>query len=227
MSQHPGPAATTSPPRREGSGEALAVFDLDGTLIKTDSFLPYLFTYARRGRRLWPIVVMPIYLALYACRFLSDRDAKERLIEVFFGNEPLEKISAHSQWFCSNWVQRRLRADTVTKLREHQAAGHRVVLVSASPDLFVPQIGRYLGINETICTQILFENGYCSGKFVGPNCKGDNKVILLTAYLGVETAPDQSYAYGDSRSDFPLLSWVRHGNLVRRNGIMPFGSPRN
>ena len=158
---------------------------------------------------------MPFYIALYLCRILSDRDAKERLIGLFFRDEPLEQISAHSDWFCSEWIVRCLRPDTVKKLREHQDAGHRVVLVSASPDLFVPQVGRFLGINETICTPILFENGSCSGKFAGPNCKGTNKVTMLTSYLNTDTAPEQSYAYGDSRSDFPLLRWVRFGNLVQ------------
>jgi len=224
MRQQPEPASTIPLPPAGFPDEGLAVFDLDGTLIKGDSFLPFLITYARRGRRLWPIIVLPFYLALYVCRILSDRDAKERLIGAFFGKEPMRGITAHSEWFCSGWVQKRLRSDSMKKLREHQAAGHRVILVSASPDLFVPQIGKFLGINETICTRIICENGYCSGKLAGPNCKGDNKVILLKAYLGISVPPDQSYGYGDSRSDFPLLHWVRRGNLVRKNEIIPIVS---
>jgi phosphatidylglycerophosphatase C len=224
MSQRPEPATAIPFPPVDSPEEALAVFDLDGTLIKGDSFLPFLITYARRGRRLWPIIVLPFYVALYVCRILSDRDAKERLIRLFFQNEPVGRITVHSEWFCLQWVQQRLRFDSMKKLREHQAAGHRVILVSASPDLFVPQIGRFLGITETICTPVLFENGYCSGKLSGPNCKGDNKVVLLKAYLGKSTPPYWSYGYGDSQSDFPLLHWVRHGNLVRRNEIIPIAS---
>jgi len=226
MSQQPEPAPTIPFPPVGFPEKALAVFDLDGTLIKGDSFLPFLITYARRGRRLWPIIVLPFYLALYVCRILSDRDAKERLLGAFFGKEPMREITAHSEWFCSRWVRKRLRSDSLKKLREHQAAGHRVILVSASPDLFVPQIGKLLGINETICTRVLVENGYCAGKLAGPNCKGDNKVSLLKAYLGISVPPDQSYGYGDSRSDFPLLHWVRHGNLVRGNEIIPIVSRR-
>jgi phosphatidylglycerophosphatase C len=175
MSPQPEPARPIPFPPVGFPEEVLAVFDLDGTLIKGDSFLPFLITYARRGRRVWPIIVLPFYLALYVCRILSDRDAKERLIGSFFGKEPMRKIIAHSEWFCSGWVQKRLRSDSMKKLREHQAAGHRVILVSASPDLFVPQIGKFLGINETVCTRIAFEDGYCSGKLAGANCKGDIK----------------------------------------------------
>jgi phosphatidylglycerophosphatase C len=204
--------------------DTLAVFDLDGTLIQGDSFLPFLITYAWRKRRFGPILVLPFYLALYVCRILSDRDAKERLIDTFFRGEPLRDIAAHGEWFCSGWVQKHLRSAVLKKLREHQAAGHRVILVSASPDLFVPAIGKFLGIKETICTRVFCEQGHCSGKLAGPNCKGDQKVILLKAYLGIQVPPEQSYGYGDSRSDFPLLHWLRHGHLVRGYEIIPLAS---
>ena len=49
--------------------EALAVFDLDGTLIKGDSFLPFLITYARRGRRFWPIFVLPFFMLVFLTAF--------------------------------------------------------------------------------------------------------------------------------------------------------------
>jgi phosphatidylglycerophosphatase C len=227
MSQQPEDSGASPLPPAGLGGEALAVFDLDGTLIRGDSFLPFLISYAGRRRRPWPMIVLPFYLALYACRILSDRDAKERLIGAFFREEPFERIAAHSERFCSVWIQNRLRDDSLKKLREHQAAGHRVILVSASPDLFVPQVARLLGINDIVCTRVLFENGYCSGTLTGPNCKGENKVLLLQEYLGIKAPPDHSYGYGDSRSDFPLLRWVRQGYLVRRRGINPIGPEPN
>ena len=197
----------------------LAVFDFDGTLIKGDSFLPFLITYAWRRRRFRPIFILPFYLALYVCRILSDRDAKERLIGVFFRQEPIAKISTHSERFCSEWVQRRFGVNVLRKLREHQAAGHRVMLVSASPDLYIPQVAVFLGITETVCTRVSIEDGYCKGTLAGPNCKGLNKVTLIQEYLGITTSPDPSYGYGDSRSDLPVLTWVRRGFLCRRSRL--------
>lgn len=203
----------------ESDVRPLAVFDFDGTLIKGDSFLPFLVTYAWRRRRFRSIFILPFYLALYACRILSDRDAKERLIGVFFREEPIATISAHSERFCSQWVQRRLRVDVLRKLREHQAAGHRVMLVSASPDLYIPHVAVFLGITETVCTRVSIEDGYCKGTLAGPNCKGLNKVTLIQEYLGITTSPDPSYGYGDSPSDLPVLTWVRRGFLCRRSRL--------
>jgi phosphatidylglycerophosphatase C len=197
----------------------LAVFDLDDTLVRGDSFLPFLLSYAWRHRRFWPLVIMPWILALYACRVLSDRSAKERLLVLFFGNEPLTRIAAHADLFCSRWVRSRLRPHVVRRLREHQDQGHRVVLLSASPDLYVPQMGALLGISEVVCTRVSCSGGLCRGLLDGPNCKGQNKVDMLQAYLGATTPLVRTYAYGDSRSDMLLLRWVNHGFLVGRRGM--------
>jgi phosphatidylglycerophosphatase C len=135
---------------------------------------------------------------------------------VFLRREPLHELAAYAQEFCSGWLCRRLRPPVLALLRQHQAAGHRVVLVSASPDLYVPQVAEYLGIFEWVCTCVSVENGICTGILAGPNCKGWYKVQLLQRHLGTATPPDLSYAYGDSPSDLPLLSWVRYGALIKR-----------
>jgi hypothetical protein len=70
-------------------------------MIRGDSFLPFLIGCARRGRRLLPVLALPLYLALYALRLLSDRDAKERLIQAFFVKKPAPKIDAHSERSCT------------------------------------------------------------------------------------------------------------------------------
>jgi phosphoserine phosphatase len=70
----------------------------------------------------------------------------------------------------------------------------------------------------------MIEDGYGSGRLAGPSCKGDHKVTLLKEYLGVGVPPGRSYGYGDSRSDLPLLRWVRDGIRVRRHGIVPIAS---
>jgi hypothetical protein len=55
----------------------LAVFDLDGALTARDTFLQLLADYARKRRRLRPLLALAAYLGLYACRLHSDRAAKE------------------------------------------------------------------------------------------------------------------------------------------------------
>ena len=44
--------------------------------------------------------------------------------------------------------------DALAALQVHRAAGDHLVLLSASPDLYVPLIGRLLGFERTLCTEI-------------------------------------------------------------------------
>lgn len=200
----------------------LAVFDLDGTLVRGDTFLPFLVGYAIRRRRLRALLGLPFHLALYLGRLRSDHDTKERLTVAFFRGETRAEIARHAARFCEQWVPRRLRPDLVLALREHQAAGHRVVLLSASPDLYVEEIGRLLGVEHVVCTRIALREDCCDGQIVGRNCKGEHKVALLREALGIDRPPAGSYAYGDSPSDRSILGWVDHGFLVVKGRLRRF-----
>jgi phosphatidylglycerophosphatase C len=213
-------APTSVPPPATHQDDPLAIFDLDGTLIRGDSFLPFLVSFAWRRRRFLPILVLPFYVALYACRVLSAQRAKERLIRAFVRGETTEEIARHAERFTSDWVQKRFRQEVLALLRKHQQAGHRVVLISASPDLYVPCIARSLNVTETICTRVAIANGVYLGSLASPNCKGEQKVVMLQSYLGRSKAPAGSCAYGDSRSDLALIHWVGRGYRVGRT-IVP------
>ncbi len=202
-------------------GPPLAVFDLDGTLVRGDSFLPFLISYAWRRRRVWPLLTLPFYLGLYACRILSDRNAKERVLISFLRGQSTASVAEHAGWFCSWWVRHKLNAEVIRRLREHQEAGHRVILLSASPDVYVPAIGAFLGIDEVVCTQVATDGERWDGAIIGVNCKGDAKIELLRQRLEPHAVSSRSYAYGDSRSDLPLLRWVSEGFLVKGGQLLP------
>ena len=57
------PHAATSVPPTAGREEPLAVFDLDGTLVRGDSFLPFLLSYAWRYRRFRPLLTASLTAA--------------------------------------------------------------------------------------------------------------------------------------------------------------------
>jgi phosphatidylglycerophosphatase C len=208
----------TPAPPTAAAARPLAVFDLDGTLTARDTFLPFLVSYARRRRRLRPLLTLPVYLGLYACRVLSDRAAKERVLVSFLRGRCRREVADHADWFARTWVPPRLRPDVLGKLREHQRSGHRVVLLSASPDVYVPAIARELGIDEVICTQVACDGATWAGALAGPNCKGAAKLARLQEYLGCERWGGESYAYGDRPHDLAVLRWAGAGYLFTRRG---------
>lgn len=214
--------STIAPATPAGTAAAsvLAVFDLDGTLVRGDSFLPFVVGYARSRRRVRPLLTLPVWVGLYAAKLLPDRRAKQRVLVSFFRGEPRAAVAGYAAGFCERWVRPRLHAPVFEKLNWHLSAGHRVVLLSASPDVYVEAVGRALGIDEVICTRVRGTPECWDGILDGPNCKGEQKLVRLRGHLAADRWAGESYAYGDSESDLPVLRWATHGFLVGRRGEM-------
>lgn len=197
---------------------ATAVFDFDGTLTTGDSLLPFLWRWARRKGRLRPRLTAPLWGALYVCRLVSDAGLKQRLLTNFLAGDPIDEIAAFADEFCRDWLPTRLHPEGNERLRFHQARGDRIILLSASPDLYVPAAARHLGISESLCTRVAAAAGRCTGRIVGDNCKGPAKLERLREHFGDAAPAGPTYAYGDSSSDRPVLEWADHGFLLTASG---------
>lgn len=193
----------------------IAIFDLDGTLTTRDSFASFLLTFGRRRRLYAALSMFPLRVAGYLLRVTKDVQLKQRLLESFFGGVSRSEIREHADWFCREWLPRHRHPVGIPLLQEHLERNHRVVLLSASPDLYVPDIAAALGIRETICTRVEFAGEACTGRLLSENCKGERKLVALKHYLGCDAPPFESFAYGDSRHDLPVLNWVGRGVLVK------------
>lgn len=194
----------------------IAVFDLDGTLLAGDTFLPFVISYAWKHRAIRRLLVLPMYAVARILGVVSAQRAKHGVLRAVFRGEASEQVAGHAESFCREWLTHRLRSEIGSRLRDHLRAGHRVLLVSASPDLYVTAFARFLGIPEVVCTRVAHVAGKCTGDLTSNNCKGYEKVTMLKRYLACEQPPDESYAYGDSRSDLPVLRWVKHGFFISR-----------
>ncbi len=102
-------------------------------------------------------------------------------------------------------------AEALSLIREHQAAGRRVYLVSASPAEIVAPLGEYLGVDEVIASRAEIDvDGRYTGDVefyaYGPY-KAEAVALAATAH---DIDLGRSYAYSDSMTDEPLLRSVGH-----------------
>ncbi len=197
----------------------LAVFALDGALTTRDSLLPFLLFFARRQRRWRAICLAPFLIAAKLCRLCSDHRAKQLLVRLFIGGEQESTIDAVASEFSRCWLPKHLRDVGMEKLREHQDAGDRIILVTANTDIYAPRVAQELGIEEVVSAKVLRQDNRIQGWIVGDDCSGCGTLEYLADHLHDHEAPKDSYAYG-SRKDLPLLRWVRHGYLVGRNQLV-------
>src|SRR6185312_12572472 len=104
-------------------------------------------------------------------------------------------------------------ADALKQIERHKDAGDRLVLMSASTDLYVPAIARELGFDETVCTAVRWDGEKLDGTLTTPNRKGAEKARCFTA-LAERHRDLTTVAYGNSFTDLPHLRLATHGVLV-------------
>jgi phosphatidylglycerophosphatase C len=195
----------------------VALFDLDGTLTWRDTLLPFLLGFVRqrpyRALRAWRL---PAALL----RYWQNRDRgalKSSVIRMLMRGETRPVLDAWAQRFVAQLkAKQRFRPVALAVVEAHRAAGDRLVLLSASPDLYVPKIGEMLGFERTICTEVQWQGERLDGRLKTPNRRGEEKLNCLAQvrrqYPGLPVI-----AYGNAASDLDHLRQADRALLVNGN----------
>ncbi|HXS26294.1 MAG TPA: HAD-IB family phosphatase [Steroidobacteraceae bacterium] len=192
----------------------LAVFDLDGTISRRGTLAPYVIRLLARRPWRWLRVVMvaPALLAYLLGRI--DRGAlKARLLEKTLRGYGRAALEAWTARFVPWLIERGLRGDALRAIEAHRRRGDRLVLLSASPDLYVPALGAQLGFEDTLCTELTWHGDNLDGGLATPNRRDKEKarciLELRQRYPGVPIA-----AYGNEAADLDHLAIVDEPLLV-------------
>jgi phosphatidylglycerophosphatase C len=194
----------------------IAVFDLDGTITRRDTLIPYLRGWLRRHPRAGFLTRALASLG----RFVLDRDRgrlKSDLLRAGMGGAAAGDVRDWTAEFVAGLGPADILPGALAAIARHRTAGDHLVLLSASVDLYVPDIGRRLGFDETICTEVLWRDGRLDGALASPNRRAEEKLScverLQSRYPGAAIV-----AYGNARSDFPHLRAVDEPVLVNAGG---------
>jgi phosphatidylglycerophosphatase C len=192
----------------------VAVFDLDGTLLRGDSFARFgrelIFRSPVRaaagllcGPLLGTMFLMPATRRLAVTGFLWLATAG--LSADRFAELALRFAAEHAAAEAGNRIPVAL-----DRLRTHLNAGDRVVVATACADPLATAICRELGLDQVEVVAAQLRPGR-SGMRPVRGCRGAEKVRRLRA-AGIATPV--AYAYTDSAVDIPLLLAARHRYLV-------------
>lgn len=226
----PRASAVTTSPGCSPTPVRVAAFDVDGTLSRRDTLLPFLQRLCGIQRLARALAANGVDLSRMAAG-AADRDAvKDALLVRLLAGRDARQVAAAGETYADFLVDHaRLRPDTRHRLDEHRAAGHRVVLVSASPEVYLAPLGRRLGVDAVLASALeVGADGLLTGRLAGRNCRGAEKVARLDAWLGAGAGAEHGthlYAYGDSNGDRELLARADVGVLVRRRRPLPALAP--
>jgi len=198
----------------------VAVFDLDGTLTRDDTFK--IFLKRRLKARPWrALSCAPLPIAyMMARKGLRDHVwLKQQTLKYVVGGSKREELSEFCAKFAQDMLIEQVTERARAKLSEHRERGDILVLCSASFDFYVHAIGDALGFDHVICTKAAWKNDRLTGNIDGLNCFADEKIRLLDLLLG-EQGKGARAAYSDHHSDLPLLQWADRGVAVNPTKYM-------
>jgi phosphatidylglycerophosphatase C len=143
-------------------------------------------------------------------RFAFDRDRgplKATLIKAVMGGLARSEVHALTRSFLDQHLAHLCRQTALRAVEAHRAAGDHLVLLSASVDFYVPDIGRRLGFDETYCTEVRWDGDHLVGDLASPNRRGAEKLRCIERIRSEQTDGGIA-AYGNARSDFDHLCAV-------------------
>ena len=194
----------------------VAAFDFDGTLTQHDTLLPFLRRLLGLPTLLWVLFVCSPWLAGYVLRLISNHRAKAVLLQAALAGRPVAEVARCAQAFVQDNLPLQWRPWGLQQLVQHQQAGHRCVLVTASTSPYMHLVGQSLGMDAVLCTEMEVSDGRYTGRMSTANCHGEEKVRRLQAWLTTEYGEGlpELHAYGDTKGDLPMLrlakrSWYR------------------
>ena len=214
----------------DAASPALALFDLDFTLIPCDSGLRWARFMVGEG------VLAPGTDEAYldVCRgYVAGRTpiealhrfAAQHLLAVAPADIPALQTRFEAE------IRRELPAASRGLVARHQAAGDLCCIVTTTNEIVARPFARAFGIPHLLGSQPVVENGRFTGEYAGPLCHGAAKVERVEAWLRAraDAAPGagdaallgpaevfrQRVFYSDSRSDLPLLEWADEPVAVR------------
>jgi phosphatidylglycerophosphatase C len=207
-------------------GRPLAAFDLDGTLTRRDTLMPFLLRAVGREKAYRAVLTTSLPLARAVALGGAHRDrAKAAFLRGVLAGMPLETLTEAAESYAEHVIAHGLRPDVRARVDWHRREGHELVLVSASPELYVAPIGRRLGFEDVIATRLEVDaDGRLTGRLLGANCRGPEKVARLRQWRDGGLVVD--YAYGDSAGDRELLALAAMPvRISRRRGLGGGASP--
>lgn len=192
----------------------LAIYDMDRTVTRRATYTGFLI-HAAMKLAPWRLAFLPVAGLLtlaWALKLVDRARLKEWNYRLLVGRglapERLEPV-------VDSFAERTLRGNILpgarTAIAADREAGRRLVLATASYELYAAEIGRRLGFEDVIATRTSTDaRGRVVARIDGANCYGAAKRDMVEAWLkreGLDRDAVHIRFYSDHISDEPMHRW--------------------
>ncbi|MQA09165.1 MAG: HAD-IB family hydrolase [Pseudonocardiaceae bacterium] len=195
------------------STRVAAFFDLDKTIIAKSSTLAFSRPLFKEGLINRRAVLKSAYAQFVFMLSGADADQTERMrdyITQLCAGWDVEQVRAIVDETLHDIVDPLVYAEAAELIAEHKAAGHDVVVISATGEEISAPIATMLGATTAVGTRMVVADGRYTGE-IEFYCYGANKAVAV-AELANQHGYDLAacHGYTDSSTDLPMLEAVGH-----------------
>lgn len=195
-----------------------AFFDVDGTLVKTNVVHAYAHYVFNRGTVLGALSRIAHGLAMAPVWAITDSMNRKVFNELFYrayrglSEDRLVELAPD---LCEEVLKPAVYQGALDIIAECRRANCKIVLCTGAIDITMQPLAQYLGADDMIANALEFVEGFATGRVIPPIVEGANKANRIRDYcLKHGLRLDQSHAYSDSLSDYPMLAVVGRPTAV-------------
>lgn len=209
-------SALTGKPQSRYSGQMqqIAIYDMDKTITRRATFMPFVVHVVRHHRR-WRALALPLMLLTslgFGLGLINRGQLKQANLKLLLGRRiDQAQLQAIAAGFARATLARNLLEPARAQIIAERGEGRRIVLATASYSFYVIEIAKLLGIDDVIATRATAAAGKVSPVIDGENCYGEAKLRMVkTWFESAGIARDDAHVrfYSDHVSDAPCLAWA-------------------
>lgn len=194
----------------------IAVFDFDGTIYKGDATKEFCwFYYRKKPFKAYYFIIQLAFWMQYRLGLLSTTQFKSKFLQ-FINNNDAAQIDVLVALF---WTKKKelVRGHLIDEITRLKKEGVHIVVVSASPELFIKTFCLSLGVDTVLGSELKVLNNKYS---LLVNCRGQEKLKRIKRDF---TDFEIIAAYSDNEDDDVLLKMAKNGYWVDKKGkLIPF-----
>lgn len=192
---------------------AVAIFDLDGTIMTTNVIEQYLWSRLPElppAGRLAEVGQVARRLPGYLLAEQRDRGSFLRAVYRRYRGLDLAALEQRVDTRMAPYILDRLSVDALERIQEHRAAGHTTILITGAVRTLTRPLRPYFDV--IVAAELATDaDGRCTGFLTTPPLVGESRAAWLKRYAALHDVDlARSFAYADSHSDLPMLETVGH-----------------
>ena len=194
--------------------DRVVITDFDGTFVKGDSYMLSLVFFGGWVHFIKNSHKLLFTVIEYYFNFITRNEAKRRTYQIIYTHMSTDNINRKLKKFGSRL---RVFPKVRKKIESLKKEGYRVVVVTASPDIYMDYLAEKYGFDDCICTLTEKTGDILTGKLKRKNCNYAEKVVRIKE-SGICQSGGRIIAFGNSKGDKEMLHLADEYYIVDKKG---------